>query len=384
MAELYASRLLRLMAVNMVSGIASIYLYQLGYPVWFILGFFSIYFVCKAAMAFPAAYVIARVGPKHANLISNILYIQGLVVLTQIGHGGVPVLLLFGLLQAAAVSLYIIAYHVNFSKVKHLDHAGKELGFMYSVEKIGAGLSPVVGGVIAYIVSPEATMWAACGVFLLSSLPLFFSPEPTITRQHIMFRGYNWRRTWRNLVSSAGLGIDQVASLGMWVLFVAIVVLGTTDDVVYAQIGGLTTIAFVSSLVFAGLYGRLIDHRRGGELLGTAVSINAVVYALRPFITSTTGVIGINIANEAVTSGYTMPYLKGQFDMADSLPGYRIVYMAMMDWALSIGAAVFSLIAAVLAYTLGEVLGMQVAYVVAAVMALLIAGHGFPALRMAR
>ena len=92
----------------------------------------------------------------------------------------------------------------------------------------------------------------------------------------------------------------------------------------------------------------------------------------------------MNVANEAVTSGYTMPYLKGQYDMADSLPGYRIVYMALMEMAVGVGACLMMGIVAILTLHLDDIRGLQVGYVMAVFLVLPIMWHGFPALRRAR
>ena len=384
LAELYANRLLRLMAVNMVSGVVSIYMYQLGYPVWFIFAFFALYFLGRALMSFPAAYFIARVGPKHGSLVSNFLGIPALLALTQLENLGWIALAIFGVMQGFAVSLYVISYHVSFSKVKHTDHAGKEIGFMYILEKIGTGLSPLLGGFIAYLFGPEATMAAACLLFVVSAGPLFLSPDPVMIKQHITFRGYNWRATRKNLMSAAAIGVDQLSSAATWSLYVAIAIFGTTSNVVYAQIGGLMSIAFLASLVFSRLYGVLIDRRKGGELLRTSVLADFLLDLARPFAASPLGVVLINIMNEAITSGYSMPYLKGQYDMADSLPGYRIVYMTLMEVALCLGATLFALVAALIIVAAGDVRGMQLSYIVAAFAVLPIMAHGFPALRRTR
>lgn len=384
LAELYANRMLRLMAVNMFSGIVGIFMYQIGYPLWQIVGVFAAYFLVKAVSAIPAAYFIGRVGPKHGTLVSNFLYIPSLLALTQLENLHVYALLVFIIVQPLAVTLYTVSYHVGFSKVKHSEHAGKEIGFMYIVEKFGAGLSPVVGGLIAYMFGPETVMWMASILFLLSAGPLFFSPEPVMTHQHIIFRGFNWRATWRNLVSMLSIGADQALSGSIWSLFVAIAVFGTTNNIVYAQVGALLGIAFVASLVFARLYGAIIDRRRGGELLRAAVIGNSLLHATRAFVSTPVGVVMVNVANEATTSGYSMPYLKGQYDMADSLPGYRIVYMAIMEFAVGLGASIMMLILLGLTFLLDDVRGLQVGYIVAAVAVLPIIWHGFPALRSSR
>lgn len=384
LAELYANRLLRLMAVNLVSGVVGIFMYQLHYPVWSIVTFFAAYFFTRFLIAVPVAYIIGRIGPKHATLVSNFLYVPALLSLTQLEGLGPSALVISGLLQALSVSLYTISYHVSFSKVKHTDNAGKEIGFMYIVEKIGTGLSPLLGGFIAYLFGPEATMFVAMIIFVASAGPLFLSPEAVMTHQKIVFRGFNWRATWRNFISAVAIGVDQISSAGIWSLYVAIAIFGTTSNVVYAQIGGLMSVAFLASLIFSRLYGLMIDKRRGRELLKVSVIGDALLDIARPFASTPLGVVMINIANEAITSGYSMPYLKGQYDMADSLPGYRIAYIALIDASACLGAALFGGITALLVVVAGDIHGLQISYIVAAVAVLPILSHGFPALRKIR
>ena len=384
MAELYMSRLLRLMAVNMIGGIASIYLYRLGYEVWMILMFFGFYAAARALWSFVSAHVIARVGPKHTNLISNILYLFALIALLQVKDGGIPMIVLFGVLLSLNHSLYIISYHVNFSKVRHVDHMGKELGSMAIFEKIGAGISPLVGGLIAYTFGPETTIWIACLIFFFSSVPLFLSAEPTTTRQHITFRGVNWRQIWHGLVASASAGADMAASLSIWMLFLVVIVFQGDGNIIYAQVGGLATLTLVASVIFAKLYGSMIDRRGGGQLLLASSIANSVIYLVRPFIGTPVGAVVINIFNEAATSGFRMPFLKGQFDQADNLPGYRIVYMALMDCAACLGEMTMYALAALVVLTLGDTDGLKAAYFIAALLVLPVAWHRFPALRYGR
>lgn len=383
LAELYANRMLRLMAINMVSGVIGVFMYQLGYPLWQILGFYAIFGVARVVLVVPAAYFIARYGPKHAMLASSILYIPGLISMTQLSGSGIAALASYIVLVAASMVIYNVAYHVSFSKVKHSDHVGKEIGFMYVVEKLGAGLSPVVGGFVAFWLGPEATLWAASLLFLLSTAPLFFSPEPVITHQRIIFRGFHWKVVWRQLLSSAAVGVDQYSSLGVWTLFISVAVLGIDGNAVYAKLGVLTTIAFISSLVFSRAYGLIIDRHKGGELLRLSVAGNFIVHLMRPFVSTPFGIVCLNTFNEAATSGYAMPYLKGVYDMADSLPGYRIVYITLLDMAAYIGASLSAVLLAVLAYVLPGVTAFQVGYWVIAFVTLGIMVHGFPALRRA-
>ncbi len=381
LSELYANRLLRIVAMNMFSGVVGIYMYQLGYALWSIFAFFSIYFLIRGLWTIPSAYVIGRIGPKHGSLISNVLCIPALIALTQLEHLGWAALVFYAVIQSFCVTIYSISHHVNFSKIKHNDHAGKELGFMYIVEKVGTGLSPLIGGLIAYFFGPEATIWAASLVFLIAAGPLFLSPEPVLTHQKVIFRGLGLRRIWRQLLSGLGIGADFMASNLMWAMYIAIAIFGTTSNIVYAQIGGLMTVAFIASLAFSKIYGGLVDRSRGADLLKVSVVGNSVVHLIRPFIATPFGIATINIANEAATAGYSMPYLKGQYDMADNLPGYRIAYMALMEAAICFGASLFGAVTTLCVLFVDDVRGMQLSYVFLALAVLVIMMHRFPALR---
>jgi MFS family permease len=380
-AELYASRTLRVMAISMVSTFVAVYLYQNGYHLSFIMMYFAFYFGLRAGLTFPAAFVIARIGPKHATLISNLIYVPTLIVFSQLGTYGIPVLIIAGLLQAMSVSLYDLSHLVNFSKVKHVDHVGKELSFMYMLERIGASISPVIGGVIAFWFGIQITMLVAACVFALAALPLFFTGEPVRTHQQITFRQFNWKDTWRGLLANVGVGADFITSGSVWALYVAIAIFGATTNAVYAQLGALVSVTVLAALVFSRLYGLIIDRRRGGTLLKAGVIGDSLVHLARPFVNTPIGAVFINVFNESATTAYSMPFAKGAFEQADNLPGYRIVYMTMIGVSAPIGAMLMALIIAGISLFFDEVRSMQIAFLLTAVAVLLIRMQRFPALR---
>jgi MFS family permease len=380
-AEIYVSRTLRIMAVSMVSIFTAVYLYQNGYHLPYIMLYFASYWILKIILTFPAAFIIARIGPKHATLLSNLAYVPALIVFSQLGKYGVEALILTGILQAVSVSLYDLSHMVYFSKVKHLDHVGKELSFMYMLERVGASISPVIGGLIAFWFGPETTMLVAAIVFALAATPLFFTPEPVRTRQQITFRHFNWRETKRGMLASIGVGADLITSGSTWSLYIALTIFGITTHAIYAQLGALVAVTVLAALLFSRLYGILIDRRRGGELLNIGVAGDALVHLARPFVGTPFGVIMINIVNESATTAYSMPFAKGTYDQADNLPGYRIVYIALISMATSAGSALMALVIGGLALMFGEVPSMQISFIITAVAVILIGLQRFPALR---
>jgi MFS family permease len=379
-AELYASRLLRIFGVAMVSIFVAVYLYQNGYGLTFIAFFFAGYYVFRALTSYPFAYVIARIGPKHATLLSNFLYIPAMLILVTLPELGIYAILGFAFLQSSSLSLYEMAYLVDFSKIKHDDHAGKEIGYMHMLEQIARGSSPFVGGFIAYWFGPQMTLFVAATLFLLSAIPLFFTPEPVKTHQSITFHGIPWKRIRRPMVAYAAVGYDTIASSLLWSLFIAIAIFGINSNTIYAQLGVLATLTMITGILSAKIFGMIVDRTKGKELLRVGVFANSLTHISRLFVATPLGVVFVNIFNELATTGFTLPFTKGMFALADDLPGYRIAFISIMNASASLGAAILCTLAGVLSLFFDEAVALQITYAFTAVAVLGILVHRFPAL----
>ena len=379
-AELYASSLLRKLAINMAAAFLSVYLFQSGYSVVFIAGFWMLYYFAKIFMTFPAALYASKFGPKHGILLSNLLYIPAMAVYTFVPEWGLAAVIAAGLLQGASATLYTLCHAIDFSKVKSMEHAGKEIAYMNMIEKIATGLSPFVGGLLAFSFGPEVTMWIAAGLFAVAATPLFQTGEPTKSRQKLVFRGFPWRLTWRSFVANTGAGVDFVASGTVWVLFLAIAVLGTASNDVYAKMGVLLSVVIIAALISSYMFGKLIDGRHGGKLLKISVLADGGVHLLRPFTDHFVGAAAVNVVNETATTGYAMAFTRGMFDLAD-ISGHRITYLACMEVMTNFGAALAGGLFMLLAWQLGDVMGMKAFFFVVAVWVLILAVPKFPLYR---
>lgn len=375
-AELYASSMLRKLAINISAAFMSVFLLQNGYNILFIAGFWGLYYFLKIFMAFPAAIYASKFGPKHGILISNLLYIPAMILFTMVPEWGFGAIVVSGLLQGASATMYNICYYINFSKIKSVEHAGKEIAYMNIVEKIATGLSPLIGGLLAFVAGPEASMWAAALLFAIAALPLLRTSEPPKSRQKLVFRGFPWRITWRSLVAEAGLGFDVVSSGIVWSLLVAVAILGTTGNGVYAQLGILLSVVLLAAIVSSYAYGKIIDSRRGGELMRASVVANSLVHLVRPFVGNVGVTLGVNVANEVATTGYSLAFTRGMFDTAD-ISGHRITYLACIEVMANLGAALAGLALTICVLLYGDIQGMKSFFFVAAVFVLVIATPKF-------
>lgn len=378
LAELYTSRMLRVMALQMMGGFALVYLLQLGYSLHFVAWFWFAYFFLRVLFAPLVAITVARYGPKHSTLMSNIGQVIAAVFLILAANPdfGFIALLLYMPFAGFSRSLYDVAYLVDFSKVKHVERAGRELGFMQIIERAVLALGPLLGGLIALAFGPQAMLAFGSLLMIMAALPLFFTGEPVRVKQKITLRHFNWKIAWKPAVANIASGVDVDLSGIMWAAFLAIVVLGgVQNSAVYAEIGALSSISIIVSIVVAYTYGKIVDNHQGKRLLKLSVLGDTLLHFLRPFVSTPVQALGANVANEVVTTGYTMPATRGIFDTADGLPGYRIVYMTIMGVSLVIGDCITMLVLASFTSFLSDTSALKMTYFTLAPLILLIMLH---------
>lgn len=378
-AELYVSRMLRMAALNIAGVFMSIYLYQLGYSIAVIGFFWAGFFGLKALMALPIARLIAWTGPKHAILISNLLYIPSMIAFALLPEWGPWLLFVSLFFQAISATMYSIGYLIDFSKVKSVEHAGKEIAYMNIFEKVTAGLSPLIGGFIAFIFGPQIVIIVAAVLFALAAVPLLSTGEPVRTNQKLSFRGFPWRLIRGHALAQFSAGFDVFTSGTVWSLYVAVVILGLTSDSnsVYAITGMLISVVFIVAIVASYMYGRIIDKSQGRELMKAGAIANAATHFIRPFVVSPVTVAGLNAANELATTAYTLPYTRAVFDNAD-LSGARVTYLGVVEVLSNFGACMAALLLSLVALWIDAEFALKTLFFVTGGVVLLILTARFP------
>ncbi len=364
-AELYTSRTLRVIGINIASGFASVYLYQTGYSLSLIMLFWLCYYISNVIMNYLSAHIIAYFGPKHGTLFSNLIYIPAMVALGLVPNYGFRAIIVWGVLSSLSACLYQLSYLVEFSKVKSVDHAGREIGFMNILEKVSIGMSPVIGGLIALFFGAQAVMMIGAVIFAFSAMPLLRTVEQTRVRQRINFRELSYRVFYRSFISQIGIGVDVVATGTVWSLFIAAVIFPNLSNAIYVSLGALSSVTILAAVGVSYAYGKLIDRNRGGDLLKISVVINSLVHASRPFANGIASIVGTNVTNEIATTGITMSYMRGTFDTAD-LSGHRIVYLSIMQIFASFGAIIACVALLVSLSMFGDAGGLRVFFLIAA------------------
>lgn len=370
-AELYALRTVRVIALNIVSGFTSVYLYEAGFSLVSIMFFWLCFYLSKIPLSFLSGYLVTALGSKRGILISNILYVPAMISLGLLPTIGSISILFWGVFMAVSASIYQLCYMVDFSRIKSVEHAGKELAFINIIEKIAVGISPIIGGLIALWYGLPVVIWLTAILFVLSALPILWLVEPVSIRQKIKFRGFPWRTNICNIIAQFGVGFDVVATGIIWSLFIVIVVFPGHGWDIYVKLGILSSVTILTAIAISYVYGKLIDNSKGKELMVASVMVNSLVHLFRPFATNTSYIVGINITNEVSTTGYDMACLRGVFDAAD-ISGHRIAYLCLIDVVSSVGAAAACAVLLICSLALGDISGFNAFYASAAVFVLII------------
>ncbi len=376
LSELYVSSMLRMLALTLMMVFVPFFLYQNGYSIAHIFATYGTFFATRILADIGAGHLVARFGPKHTMIISCLLQIYTASLFMLVPEFKIPGWVI-GIPWGMAASCYFVAYHVEFSKIKHAVNAGKELGYMHIMEKMGAIVGPLIGGLTASAFGSRYIFVFATVVLIASLWPLFMTSEPTKTHQKLNFKDFPVQKSFADIRAYCALGVENTLCINVWPLFLGIFVL---SGEIYAQLGILSSAAVVASLYSAYAIGKFIDVRNGRQLLRIAAVANAAVYLVRPFVGGLAPALAVNVVNDTLTTGYRMPFLKGMYAAADDLPGYRIVYIASMESVASVMKSTVWFMLAILAHGMSVYSIFILSFAVAGVASLLIVTERFKAL----
>lgn len=376
LSEIYISMMFRSMAISLSGLFIPLYLLKLDYEITSILILLGVYFVARAAIFdIAAGHITARYGPKHTMILGYIMLLASTSMFLTLQSIGWP-LWLIGIFWGGSSSLFFIPFDVDFSKIKHSSREGKELGFVVIMERIGSVLGPLVGGLVAWMFGGQALFLVSFVVLVLGFVPLVLSGEPVKTKQKLSFRTLSVSKIKRDIISNTALGVENNLSISGWSLYLGLFVL-VGGSSAYSKLGFISSVSIAASVLVTYLIGSLIDSNKGRRLLRFSVIGNFFLHLSRIFVSTYNGAFLVNVANEFLTVGYKMPFVKGKYDAADDIPDHRIVYFASLEIIASTVKATLWFALALLSTVISGYSVMVVAFLIASVASLIITTERF-------
>lgn len=376
MEILYAAKLLRFLAMNLSGGFVFMYIYKLGYGwVGVILSIILVWLTRIFAVFFGGIYV-AKHGPKHGILLSNLLSIPLLIFVGMAKDFGLPALILSMTLQGIAVGIYNLAYYIDFSKVKKGENPSRQTGVMMIIEKSTAILAPIVGAWLSVTFGAHSAMFMSSVIFALSAIPLLVTREITKNNIRLDFKTFPYQNHWRNFFSHFWIGALAIYA-AIWGIFVPIFIFSKENS--YGVIGVLASVSSVFSMIFSIFIGEFVTSEKGARVLRTSIfgrSLAMVLAGLAVF--SRPAVLLLNVLEEISGVGYKVANQRGAFSDADK-SGRRVEYFMLFELAYVLGALIFSILAGIFFLAAGAEFGFRAFFVFSGVLVLIAMAFRYPA-----
>jgi MFS family permease len=334
LSEIYVTQMFRSLSISLTGIFVPLYMLKLGYVMVDVIVLVIWYFVARALIFdLFSGWLVARTGPKHTIIYGYLLLIVSTALFLTLPHVHWPLWLVGGIWGGTS-SLFCIPFDVDFSKVKHKIHGGKELGYVNVMDKFGGVIGPLVGGIVATVFGGQYIFLVAMALLVIGGLPLLKTREQIPLNQSLNLRSLDIRRMRRDLLSFIPYGIELTITGTLWPLYLGLFVL--VSGGAYAKLGVLASVSVIASMATAFAIGKLIDRHHGRQLLRFGATINALLHLFRPFVTTYPIALLVNIVNEGATIAYHMPYTKGMYDVVDDMPDHRIAYFVVMELTDSI------------------------------------------------
>ncbi|MBI4162575.1 MAG: MFS transporter [Candidatus Aenigmarchaeota archaeon] len=271
--ELYASSVVRHLAMAIINIFIPIYLYQIGYSIPIILLFYAVKSLFHACFSHIAAKSSIKIGVKKTILISAPLLIAYYLLLTQVSIFGI--LILAAILLGISDALYWTPFHVYFIKSSDWKNRGKQVGIYDMLANGSAFVGPLIGVALFALYGFDAMFVVASGMIFASTMPLFFTKDVRPKNN------YKFSSIDEHLVAaSIGNGLRSFCDEIIWPLFVFLT-LGSL-----ALFGYLAAFGMLVSLIVIAIASVLADKHRKKKMLVVASTTESVFWVIKSILST--------------------------------------------------------------------------------------------------
>lgn len=337
LAPLYWNIFLRGLGMSMLGLFVPIYIYSIGASgaglaaglrliAWYML----IQRFLMAVMTVGVAKLIGKIGFRWGVLLGSSLTVV-YYFLPSVLSASFGLVAIMAVLTAFSIPFYWISRLSVLAIDGEYKSFGRETGIVTFLERGGAVLSPLAGGVIAQVLGFKMLFTVGTVIVFLSTIPLFFMKHHRRDGE-VSWRGFKRWLTDKNkrhlLISFVGEGWDGFVTSYYWPLFIFLAV-GSME-----VLGGISSITMLFSIVMVFFASRWFDKKRavGGSederMFWRANGLLALVRFLRAGFGSLAGLFSIDLVTKLTSPFYWIPfggymYSAGKKDKSPRFYAYR-------------------------------------------------------------
>jgi len=306
------------LAESLIGLFVPIYLYQLGYSIQAILGFYVLVSLFFALLAYSGARLIPFLGIKKAFLWSTpflIIFYLGLQYLEFYPW----LFYLLPLFLTGRMILYNYSYHLNYLLHSESKYRGRELSFIATISVVLHFLAPLVGGILA---SRSFSLLYPVGavILLLGMIPLFLTREKY---ERITFNPVGlWKHIFQKkgyILSFSGYAVESAVGRILWPLFLFLLVGGLV------RTGLLSTLSMGFSLAVFYFVGNLTDSYNRVKLLRLGTIFYFFGWVARFFADTAVRVFFIDSYKNLTEKALYIPVAARSYDLAQQQNYYQFI-----------------------------------------------------------
>ena len=206
--------------------------------------------------------VMVHFGVKH-NMLFSIPFLGGyyLTLFLMQRFGGLVYLAIF--LSALNRTLFLPAFHADFTQLSQKEKRGKQLGILNIITIVGAVIGPIIGAVILTKFGFSILFSVAILIFITSAIPLLLTYELRGVYQESYKSAFLqiFQRGWKSkALSFMFYGTDGVLSAYVWPLFLFVLAIS------FDAMGIITSVALLLSLGVTFYISFLTDKKKRLDL----------------------------------------------------------------------------------------------------------------------
>lgn len=302
--ELYVTIGILNLATAAVIIFEPIYLLQQGYQLSGVISFYlSVYLIYFFIMPL-GAKVALRFGYNKGIIISSLFLIG--YYLSLLGLKSTPAFILTAIPSLAIQkALYWPGFHSEFARYGDSHEEAREVSNREVIDIMTSVVGPFFGGLTLYLSNFSTLFIIVCLLILISNLPLLITPEVFTPGEFSYLDAYRRlvvSENRRYALSFLGYG-EEFIVLVIWPIYM-FTFMGS-----FLSLGSLVAATTLLTATIILYVGRLADHSNKRHVLKIGSILYALVWWLRPFITSVSGIFTVDALSRLTKKILAVPQL---------------------------------------------------------------------------
>jgi len=334
--EMYISMGLRSLALAMVGVFIPLYLFkELNYNIETILLFYLIIYVVMVLLTPISGIICSKIGLKRSILLSIPFSVSFIYLLNSLKYSLIHYSIV-AIVEGIGLSLFWIAFHVDFAKCTNKKNRGKEISIWFVSSLILSIIGPIIGGILLSVYGFN-WLFIITGFLLFTSvIPLFFSNENHV-KYKFKLKNVFLKKHTREMINFWSYGIEGIGISIFWPLFVFLILKE------YLAMGIVSSIMGVISVIFIPIVGGLNDRWGNKPLIKLGGVFSFFSWVIVSFVKTFWQIVFITGFSRFAFIMIDLPFSSLVYDNANKLKNKMVEYLVFREMMLFVGRAIILL-----------------------------------------